>query len=227
MSSENEIGNRFMYSNAPEMSSGIKVYGSAVLHAVPDTASITAGITRIESEPKEAFAAARTGAQAVRQYLKTCEISEVGTSRINLEEEWRHEGGIPRFIGYQAKLSYNIIVREIDRLEEIIVGLMDAGANKLGSVSFETTRLKELRREARIRAVQAARSKAEVYASAAGLNVGEVVAIEDVNPDILENGSSMHVRRVLNIEDAGDVGAVDPGAISVGAAVYILFHLQP
>ena len=215
-----------MYSNAPVMSSGIKVYGSAVLHVVPDTAAINVIVARIEKEPKEAFAATRSGSRGVRQYLKSCEVSEVGTSQIELEEVWKHEGGESQFMGYKAILNYNIVLREVERLEEIIVGLIDAGANNLGSVTFETTRLKELRQDARIRAVQSARAKAEVYANAAGVNVGEVVAIEDVNPDVLESGNSMHVRRVLNIEDAGDVDAVDPGAITVGAAVYILYHLH-
>ena len=47
-----------------------------------------------------------------------------------------------------------------------------AGANELTSVTFQTTRLKEVRADARRRAVAAAREKAELYCSAAGVSAG-------------------------------------------------------
>src|SRR5229473_3394794 len=60
---------------------------------------------------------------------------------------------------------------------------VEAGANEVTSVKYLTTQLAELRAQARREAVAAARRKAEVYSEAAGVALGHVLHIEDVNPD--------------------------------------------
>jgi uncharacterized protein YggE len=87
--------------------------------------------------------------------------------------------------------------------------------------------LKQLRAEARRRAVSAAREKAELYRTAAGVSLGGVLAIEDVNPELLSGRSEGHTYREPHpVEDAGEPGAIDPGAISVSAAVYVVYALN-
>jgi uncharacterized protein YggE len=114
----------------------------------------------------------------------------------------------------------------MDRVDSVLTGLIAAGANELVSVTFQTTRLKELRADARRRAVAAAREKAELYSNAAGVTLGTVLAIEDVNPELLSGRSEGHTyREPAPVDDAGEPGAIDPGAITIAAAVNILFAL--
>src|SRR5262249_17776257 len=117
-------------------------------------------------------------------------------------------------------------------VEELLIGVIDAGVNELTSLTFQTSRLKEVRADARRRAVSAAREKAEIYAAAAGVALGEVRAIEDVNPDRLTGPDGLrgrlevHSQREPEIDDTGDITAIDPGAITVGAAVVLLFAIK-
>jgi uncharacterized protein YggE len=66
----------------------------------------------------------------------------------------------------------------MDKVDPLLSGLIAAGANELTSVTFQTTRLKDLRADARRRPVAAAREKAELYCQAAGVTVGTVLAID-------------------------------------------------
>lgn len=210
----------------PRLPAGVRVFGSAVLRVPPDTAAIAIGVSRLEVEPAAAFAKARDGARAVAAYLRNAGVSDFGSSRVTLSQETRYVNGEHRFAGYQARIGFEIILRDLDRTDALVAGLIGAGANDLTGITFQTTRLKELRADARRRAVAAAREKAELYCRAAGVEAGDVVAIEDVNPDSLAGRSEGHTyREPVPADDTGEPGAIDPHAITVGAAVYVVYRI--
>jgi uncharacterized protein YggE len=205
---------------------GVKVFGSAVVRVVPDIASIVVAVSRLEQKPEAAFSKTRDGAQGVAAYLHKAGVKDFGSSRVTLSQEFRYTNGVNKFAGYQAKIEFNVLLQEMDRVDAVLSGLIDAGANTLTSVTFQTTRLKELRADARRRAVMAAREKAELYCAAAGVDVGSVLAIEDVNPESLSGRSEGHTyREPAAVDDAGEPGAIDPGAITIGAAVNVLYTI--
>jgi uncharacterized protein YggE len=211
---------------AGSTTSGVRVFGSAVVRVSPDTASIVVAVSRTEQKPEAAFTKARQGAQAVSAYLHGAGVEDFGSSRITLSQEFRYANGEQRFIGYQAKIAFTVVLRDMDQVDRLLSGLIGAGANELTSVTFQTTRLKELRAEARRRAVGAAWEKAQLYCDAAGVTLGAVVAIEDQNPEVLTGRSEGHVyMEPLPVDDTGDPSAIDPGAITVGAAVKVLYRL--
>lgn len=204
---------------------GITVFGSSIVRSEPDIASLTFAVSRLAQHPKDAFHDARTGAQTVRTYLAHANMTEVGSSRINLSQSFRYIGGEQRFEGYLAKVSFHVLLRDLDRLEEVTAGVVEAGANEVHGLEFQTSRLKDIRAEARQRAVVAAREKAELYCTAAEVQLGRVIHIEDVNPDTLR-GREGHVVRETQPDDEGTLGAFDPGSIIVGAAVLVAFEIQ-
>lgn len=209
-----------------DLKPGVRVFGSAVVRVAPDTASIVVAVSRIELKPESAFAKAREGAQAVNKYLHQTGMTDFGSSRLTLSQEFRYNSGENKFVGYKAKIEFNVVLREMDRVDTLLSGLIAAGANELTSVTFQTTRLKELRAEVRRRAVAAAREKAEIYCHAAGVGVGRVVAIEDVNPEQLSGRYEGHTyREPAPPDDEDEPGAIDPSAITVGAAVYVVYEL--
>src|SRR5579859_4061846 len=128
---------------------GISVFGSAIVRVEPDIVSLNFAVSRLAQHPKEAFRDARAGSQAVRAFLTQENLSDVGTSRITLQSTFKYTGGETRFLGYTAQTAYQFLLRDLDRMEDILSGLVDAGVNKLDSVELQTSRLKEIRAEAR------------------------------------------------------------------------------
>jgi uncharacterized protein YggE len=213
--------------NSARLAQGVKVFGSAVVRVAPDSASIIVAVSRLEQKPETAFAKAREGAQAVNTYLHKVGNKDFGSSRMSLTQEFRYIGNENRFVGYKAKIEFNVIVREMDSVDALLTGLINAGANELTSVTFQSTRLKDLRAEVRRRAVAAAREKAELYCQAAGMAAGRVLAIEDVNPESLSGRHESHsYREPMPVDDPGEPGALDPGAITTGAAVNVLYSIE-
>lgn len=207
--------------------SGISVFGSSMVRVEPDVASLSFAVVALKPTPIEAFSDVRGGVDAVRAFLLRAQITDVASSRISLEQEHRYLDGEQRFVGYLARVSFHVILRELERIEEVLVGVVAAGAAEISKVDLQITRLKEARAKARRRAVEAAREKALVYCTAAGVKLGLPVHIEDINPEILNGARDGHALSKAPSEtpseDVGTPRAFDPGWLMIKAAVQIVY----
>jgi uncharacterized protein len=209
-----------------KLQSGVKVFGSALLRIEPDVASLRFAVSRQARQPKDAFHETHKAVKSVRTYLAQAGAAgDVAASRITLSRTFEYVNGRQQPTGYSARVAFNVLLSDLARMEELLIGVVDAGANEIDAVDFRTARLKEYRAEARRRAVAAGREKAENYCRAAGVALGPVVSIEDVNPELLRGSGEGHTSREASSEDGGPERAFAPGSIVVGAAVSLVFAL--
>ncbi|MEV0720484.1 SIMPL domain-containing protein, partial [Asanoa sp. NPDC050611] len=110
----------------------------------------------------------------------------------------------------------------IYEVEGLGVDLGAGGAYAVDGVDFDVVAKRELRAEARRKAVAAARGKAELYAEAAGVRLGAVLHIEDVDPDRV--GPERYRSHSSAQADASDQDLA-PGHVVVSAAVTLGFDL--
>jgi uncharacterized protein YggE len=204
---------------------GVKVFGSAILRVEPDVASLQFAVGRQAKQPKDAFRETHQAVKGVRAYLGQIKAGDVAASHITLTRTYEYNSGRQKPSDYYAKVSFNVLLTDLNRMEEVLVGVVDAGANEIGAVEFRTTRLKEHRAEARRRAVTAAREKAENYCRAAGMLLGPVVSLEDVHPGTLRGSGEGSTSNEAPSDDAGPERALAPGSIVVGAAVSLVFAI--
>jgi uncharacterized protein YggE len=204
----------------------ITVFGSAIERISPDFASIKASVSCIEQKPGDAFSKAKQSARSVTDYLRSARVKEFGTSRASLTRELQHiVGAPPKFMGYRATIAFRIIVSELDSVDEITDSIVKFGASQIELLSFGTSRLREFRERARRLAVTAAFEKATNYCHAAGVSLGPVIRIQDVNPDHLAGGS-VHSPRGPQRDDEVEAGFIDPGMIEVAGAVTIVYEIR-
>lgn len=206
--------------------SGIKVFGSAEVRAPADSAVISFEVSAEADAPAGAFAAAHEASATVLDFLRSVDAQDVKSSQISLRQQSQFIEGPKkqrtRTISYVARIGHRVTWQDLDRLEMVLSGVVEAGANELRSVEFATTRLAELRRQARRDAVAAGRAKAELYADAAEVTLGAITAIEDVNPD---GESGPRTRGESQGRDAGDGAASEAGMIEVAGRVRLWFAI--
>ncbi len=207
------------------LTTGICCFGSAVIRVEPDLVSLQFGVGRHAVKTRDALKEAQTAAHAVRAYLTRAGVTDVAASRLTLSQTFEYSAGRNKSTGYLAKVTFNVVLTDLNKMEEVLVGVVEAGANEIGSTEFRTTRLKELRMEARRRAVAAAREKAENYCHAAGVTLGAVTAITDQNPNALRNTGEQNTTTEEPADDSATARALAPNAIPVGAAVSVTFSL--
>ena len=80
----------------------------------------------------------------------------------------------PKINGYQVTNTVTVRVRELDTLGAVLDKAVTVGANTINGVSFSVADPSELYDEARKAAFADARDKAELYADAAGVELGDI-----------------------------------------------------
>ncbi|MEM6788883.1 MAG: SIMPL domain-containing protein [Myxococcota bacterium] len=206
---------------------GVTVMGSHVMQVNPDIAVTVLGINRTEHGPASALAQARDATGRVRHTLRALGVNpaDIRASRIELRTKYHTSSQGPReFAGHCATTEISGTLSALDKLDGVLVGAVEAGADEVRSVTFQTTKLREHRIKARIEALRAARSKAEHYAEEAGVRLGKVLHIEDVDPEAAGR-RGYHVRG-HDIAGADETGAYDPGSIIVAGAVLVSYAID-
>lgn len=207
---------------------GVNAFGSCLIRVDPDYASLRIAVTRIAAHPKDAFSTTRDAARSVRDAVRGLGIldNDVRSADVTLTEAFSGMNQDRKKIGYEATIPFNILVRDLSKLEPLLSSVVDAGADRILSVHPKTSTIRDVRKEARDRAVKASRLKAEELATAAGAKLGAVLHIEDINAD--EFGRRSHLPDVdltEHDERAAAVEAHNPGSISVAAAVMACYAI--
>jgi len=184
----------------------ISVTGEATVSVPPDQAQIDGGVTSDAKTAREASEANNAAMGKVLLALKGAGIDEKDyqTSRLSLQPQYApNRSGPSPVVGYRASNRVTVRIREVAKIAGIIDVLTGAGANDIGGINFVVSQASKLLDDAREKAIADARRKAEIYAKAAGVTLGEPLSIS-------EEGSAAPVFRSKMV--AGGMAAAAPVA---------------
>jgi hypothetical protein len=156
----------------------VNVTGAAEVSAEPDLARLTLGV---ESR-QPTMAAARTDvATAVDRVLALCRDLKIDPKLVNAtrvqvqpEYSWNEKDRKRHLLGYLVSRQVEVELRDLEKLGPLLERAVDAGVNQIGDPMLDSSRRKELEREAMTKAVEDARLNAETLARAAGVKLGPV-----------------------------------------------------
>jgi uncharacterized protein YggE len=168
----------------PRVNDGrIVLIGEGSVSLTPSYAQIRTGVTTRSKTVKEGVNANSKLMGDVMSALKASGITEkdIQTTHFSIQpvyasQEPRTE---PKLSGYSISNQVTVRVREIDKVGDVLDGVVAAGATDAGNVSFLVADESKALDEAREIAIADARRKAEIYAKASGLPLGRVVSIAE------------------------------------------------
>lgn len=189
----------------PAYAGTITIEGRGEVRAVPDMAQINSGVTTQGATAREALDANTAAMADLIAALKDAgiETRDIQTSGFSVNPNYvysdaRDENGYilpPKINGYQVSNSVSVTVRALEELGTILDKSVNVGANTINGVSFSVADPSELYNQARKAAFADARSKAELYAAAAGAKLGDLEAISESQN--INNPMPMYARAEL------------------------------
>jgi uncharacterized protein YggE len=206
----------------------IVVTGTGEVRARPDIAVISAGVV-VQSETASAALAENSRAMnAVLQQLRTSGLAaeDVQTSQFSVTPLYerqppeRETTAPPRIVGYQVANQVTARVRDIDRLGAVLDTLVSAGATNIDGPSFDIANPEQLLGEARDAAVADAVARARRYAAAAGVELGEIISVEEAGSFAPSPRPMMRAEAM-----AADV-PIAPGQTELSASVTMVFAIE-
>lgn len=203
--------------------------GSAVIRVQPDRASIRFGVQSFANTPRTAQASTETIVKRVLQALRDQGIEgrDIATDYYSVRPEYDHPmRGAPTLTGYWSENGLEVTLRDVTKLSGVLIAALDAGATSVDNLTFTTTRLRELRDEARSLAVKAALEKADALAGAAGITAETVTGIEETSSSYYSgywNRGGNWVSQVQNVIQEAPASAalaeMEDGEFSLGQIV--------
>lgn len=201
----------------------ITVAGEGRVSRVPDMATVRVGASH---QAKSAQAAMNAVSEALRAMMRKVEQAGIapqdmqtqGLSLHAVRDQKSIQSGGPQLVGFVASNQLSLRVRDLEGLGAVLAALVGAGANDIGGIGFGLSAPDEAQNNARRAAVADARARAELYAQAAGVTLGQVVSITE--------GAGGAVPRVEMMRSA-KVNAVPiaPGEVTVSAHVQVTWAL--
>ena len=163
----------------------ISVTGEANVSVPPDQAQIDGGVTSDAKSAREASEANNAAMGKVLLALKGAGIDEKDyqTSRLSLQPQfaanYKPSERASGIVSFRASNRVMVKIRDVTKVANVIDVLVGAGANEIGGINFTVTQASKHLDEAREKAVADARRKAEIYAKAAGVTLGEPIGISE------------------------------------------------
>lgn len=224
---------QMVHPNSIQPETTIQVSAEARIDRAPDIAFVTAGVTEERASAKEAMAAQASAMNGVFEALRDAGIADrdMQTSGLSLQPRYDYvetagrdgvKRGTQKLAGYVASNQVTVRVRDLARLGDTLDRLVSSGGNTLSGVNFAIDDDKEMRNEARSKAMKDAIAKAELYAAASGLRVSRIVTISE---GYEHSPQPMPMARMQMASDMMESTPVAGGEVGVTANVSVLFEL--
>jgi uncharacterized protein len=158
------------------------VVGEGSVRVAPEHAQVTTGVTTKANTVKQATDANSKLMAAVTAALVQSGIAQqdIQTSRFSIQPLYTNEPRAePKLAGYSVSNQVTLKIREIEKIGDILDRLITVGVTDVSNIAFLVSDPSKALDHAREAAIGDARRKAEVYAHAAGLRVGQIVWITE------------------------------------------------
>ena len=217
--------------NAAPLPPLVSVSGTGEVKVQPDEIMLNLAVDVRGKTLDEARKTNDEKVASILNYLKKygVEPKHVQTAFMNVHPVYnRGEYGMTDPDYYSAQKTVSVLVKKVEKFDELLSGIYKAGANRVDGIEFRTSQLQKHRDEARKLAVQAAKEKATLLTSQLGAKVGRVYAISENtggNYPVPYRGVMMNKMSEAASMDAGGP-TIAGGQITVSATVEASFVIE-
>jgi len=204
----------------------LTVSGQGQVAVAPDMVTITVGV---ETEAETADAALAANNAAMNRVFALLEAEgidarDLQTSRFSVNPVWdnsRAAAGRPLSVrGFAVANLLNVTLRDLPRLGPVLDALVDSGANQVQGVRFAVADPAPHLDRARALAVAEAMRKARLYADAAGVRLGALLALE-------EAGARRAGPLAMEARLMADSVPLAEGELTISAEVTLRYAIAP
>jgi uncharacterized protein len=202
----------------------VTVVGSGHIQGVPDTLTADVGIEFTAPDVTAAMNQTNDRQQAVINAVTGAGIDrkDISTTDVSLQPQYDSAGGTIN--GYRAGNSIRVKIHPTDSASHVLAVIVGAGgeATRINSVSYSIADDSQLVKDARARAFQDAKNRAEQYAQLSGLKLGKIISISEASggaappPPPLRGGAGAMPSSV----------PLEPGQQTVSFSVTAVWQLQ-
>ena len=202
----------------------ITVVGDGTVSIEPDTAQAVIGVETAAPSVKDASAENAAIMTAVMEALAAAgiEAKDMQTAGYNVYADRGYgPDGASQQVTYRVSNNVNVIIRDLSSVGDMLDAAIEAGANNIYGVTFTLDKPSAVESEARAKAVDDARAKAQELADLAGMELGQIVSISEIVGGT--GGFYGNSFRNVQVAGLGGGGPIAPGQLELSMQLQIVF----
>lgn len=213
------------YQMGGSIENSLTVTGSGEASGTPDVAYISLGVDITDANPGVAVSKGNEQMNTLSAAISALGIDakDIQTTSFNVWPEDRYNPQTGNPTGervYHVQNTLSITVRDISQIGAVIDTGLQSGANSVSGLSFGIADTAALEQEARLKAVEDARTRATQLAEAFGVTLGApTVIIESFNsiPSPVAYAAMQDIR--------ASVPSISPGELNVNMTITVTFSI--
>ncbi|MBQ4671893.1 DUF541 domain-containing protein [Aeromonas dhakensis] len=157
------------------------VSGYAEQKAEPDMLTLNVSVTALEKQGIKAKQQVDGKVAAFFGQLEGLGIkrTDVEAGNLVISPEYQYpQNKKPELVGYRAQRQLAVKLYQLDKLSELMDTALKAGLESVSQIEYGLKAPQAMKEQARLGAVEDARSKAESLAKAFGMKLGKVYSVE-------------------------------------------------
>ena len=165
-------------SNTATTTNTVAFSGEGKVTAKPNIAVIDLAIVTESVSSKDAQNENSKKSKTVVEFLKKQNVQEkdIKTTSYNVSPQYKYlQYDKPEIRGYQVSEKIEFKIRELEKVSQILDGVVASGANEISGFQFTIDEPDKLKSEAREKAITDAKEKAKNLKSQLGIKLGKIV----------------------------------------------------
>jgi uncharacterized protein YggE len=203
----------------------ISVTGEGKIKVIPNEAVVTVGVINLGKEAAEVKKLNDITIDKVIKFLKKSGVptTDFKTNNVSLHKSYDYE---KKKYNYEANQTLSITMKDLSKYDEIMMGLNETGINSIQGVEFRSSKMEELEKDARKKAMLNAKQKANDYVSVLGQKVGKALLITDNSVAYYPQPMYKTMAMGMANDGAAERETLAVGEIVINANVTVSFILE-
>jgi uncharacterized protein len=204
----------------------ITVDGTGKVTTKPDVAQVSLGVLSESATVKTAQADNTKKMNDIIAAVKSLGVSadDLTTTNYSISPKIDWTTGKQNIVGYSVSQNIEVKVRDLDKVGDVLAKGSELGANQVGGIQFTLDDPKQAQADARYKAIEEARQKADVLAKQLGLTIVKVVSFFENN--LLSNPVPMYAKANDMAMGGAPAPQIESGTQDVVSNVSVSFEVK-
>jgi uncharacterized protein YggE len=211
----------------------ISTSGESIVYVVPDEVVINLGVETFNADLEKSRSENDERSARMLKAIKALGVEDKHVQSDTLNVEIQYGDRRSSVVGYAARRSYSITLKDTKLFEKLVPTALQNGGNQIHGFQFRTSELRKHRDAARKMAIKAAKEKAVALAGELEMKVGKPRTINESGGyfygggwggNSFANGSQNAVQAAGGEGESGETTPL--GQIAVRADVSVTFDME-
>ncbi|WP_428225544.1 SIMPL domain-containing protein [Flavobacterium sp.] len=203
----------------------INVSGEGKIKVTPDQCEITLGVENTAKDAATAQKANDDVVDKVIKYIKSHNIplTDFKTTHVSLYKNYDYE---KKKYNFHASQTLCVFLKDIKKYNDFMMNITEAGITNINGVEFKSSKMEELEREARVKAMLNAKQKATDFVTALNQKVGKLLLVTDNSAMIYPQPVYKAMTAEMSMSADSPKETVALGEINIVVNVQVSFAIE-